>query len=158
MNPRHRRPSQTLHASSLAAWALLVITTLSAGSLQREKLQEEFARLTRGFDGRVGVCARDSAGVACVNGSQRFQMMAQTTTFPDRLKAGVSSGWTLAHKTGTSGTWRGVTAATNDVGVLTSPAGRPLSVAVFIADSRASSDDRARLMSSLARAVVENDR
>jgi beta-lactamase class A len=50
-----------------------------------------------------------------------LEIMTQTATFPDRLKAGVSPGWILAHKTGTSGTWRGVTAATNDVGILMAP-------------------------------------
>ena len=34
-----------------------------------------------------------------------------------------SSGWILAHKTGNSSAWKGVTAATNDVGILTAPDG-----------------------------------
>ena len=83
-----------------------------------------------------------------------LEIMTQTVTFPDRLKAGVPAGWTLAHKTGTSGTWRGVTAATNDVGVLTAPDGRLISVVVFIADSKAPSENRAALMANVARAVV----
>jgi beta-lactamase class A len=85
-----------------------------------------------------------------------LEIMTQTVTFPDRLKAGVPAGWTLAHKTGTSGTWRGVTAATNDVGVLTAPDGRRISVAVFIADSKAPSEKRAALMANVARAIVKN--
>jgi beta-lactamase class A len=83
-----------------------------------------------------------------------LEIMTQTVTFPDRLKAGVPPGWTLAHKTGTSNTWRGVTAATNDVGVLTAPGGRLISVVVFIADSKASAENRAALMANVARAVV----
>jgi len=85
-----------------------------------------------------------------------LEIMTQTVTFPDRLKAGVPAGWTLAHKTGTSGTWRGVTAATNDVGVLTAPDGRLISIVVFIADSKASSEKRAALMANVARAVVRH--
>ena len=87
-----------------------------------------------------------------------LEIMVQTATFPDRLKAGVRAGWVLAHKTGTSGTWRGVTAATNDVGILRSPGGNFVSVAVFVADSRAPDADRARLMAQVARATIERYR
>jgi beta-lactamase class A len=87
-----------------------------------------------------------------------LDVMGQTVTFPDRLKAGVPDGWTLAHKTGTSGVWRGVTAATNDVGVLRAPDGRYVSVAVFIADSRAPAADRAALMAKIARVTTRTHR
>ena len=87
-----------------------------------------------------------------------LEIMTQTATFPDRLKAGVSPGWILAHKTGTSGTWRGVTAATNDVGILTAPDHKPISLAVFIADSRAEPADRAALIASMARMTIAHYR
>jgi beta-lactamase class A len=87
-----------------------------------------------------------------------LDVMGQTVTFPERLKAGVPEGWTLAHKTGTSGVWRGVTAATNDVGVLQAPDGRYVSVAVFIADSRAPAADRAALMAKIARVTTQTHR
>jgi beta-lactamase class A len=83
-----------------------------------------------------------------------IEIMGQTVTFPDRLKAGLQGRWALAHKTGTSNTWQGVTAATNDVGILTSPDGELLTVAVFVADSRASEADRARLMARVTRATI----
>ena len=330
--------SRTARQAGLAGGAVLaVITTLFGASLQHQRLQEEFARLVRGFDGRVGICADDSAGRACVNGGQRFPLqsvmkllvglavmdaadhgrlkledrvvirkqdlslavqplaelvtgdgfrttvddlirraivdsdsaatdflverlggpkavqsvldrlrlgdvrvdrderhlqteiaglawrpefvdsavldrayaavpeeqrdaafrayqadprdtatpagmvsllrslaegklltaaltrrlldiMTQTVTFPDRLKAGAADGWVLAHKTGTSGTWKGVTAATNDVGIFTAPHGGLVSVVVFIADSRASAADRAQLMARIARATIESYR
>jgi beta-lactamase class A len=84
--------------------------------------------------------------------------MEQTVTFPDRLKAGTAPGWTLGHKTGTSGTWNGVTAATNDVGVLVAPDRGVLAVAVFIGDSTASSSARAALTASVAAAAIEHYR
>ena len=87
-----------------------------------------------------------------------LEIMTQTATFPDRLKAGVSRGWILAHKTGTSGTWRGVTAVTNDVGILMAPDQKAISLAVFIADSRADHTDRAALMASIARMTIKNYR
>ncbi|HKV98172.1 MAG TPA: class A beta-lactamase [Vicinamibacterales bacterium] len=83
-----------------------------------------------------------------------LETLRQTTTFPDRLKAGVPDGWTIGHKTGTSGSWRGVTAAFNDVGIVTSPKGETISIAVFISDSKASDKDMAKLMADIARAMV----
>jgi beta-lactamase class A len=84
--------------------------------------------------------------------STRFmlEVMRQTATGTDRLKAGVAPGWTLGHKTGTSGTWRGVTAATNDAGILESPAGKRSAVVVFIADSDSSAESRAGVMARIA--------
>jgi beta-lactamase class A len=67
-----------------------------------------------------------------------LRVMRQTVTFPERLKAGVPQGWTLGHKTGTSGDWQGVNGTTNDVGVLTAPDGGIVAVSVFIAESRRS--------------------
>ena len=43
--------------------------------------------------------------------------MRDPTTFPDRLKASLLPGRTLAHTTGTSSSWAGVIAATNGVGI-----------------------------------------
>lgn len=83
-------------------------------------------------------------------------VMQETATFPDRLKAGLSPGWRLGHKTGTGGTWNGVTAATNDVGVLTAPDGDLISIAVFIGDSRSPAPDRAALMAKLAAATIRS--
>jgi len=83
-----------------------------------------------------------------------LEVMAQTVTFPDRLKAGVPTGWALGHKTGTSGSWQGITAATNDVGILRAPDGGSVSVVVFIRDSRASSAARAAVIASIAAATT----
>lgn len=80
--------------------------------------------------------------------------MRDTTTFPDRLKAGLAPGWTIGHKTGTSGTWEGVTAATNDVGILFGPNGERIAVTVFIGDSTAPAADRAAVMARIAAAAI----
>jgi beta-lactamase class A len=80
-----------------------------------------------------------------------IDILKQTTTMPDRLKAGAPEGWTIGHKTGTSGDWNGVNAATNDVGILFGPQGERVTVVVFIAESRAPEKDRAALMASIAR-------
>jgi beta-lactamase class A len=87
-----------------------------------------------------------------------LDVMSGTVTFPDRLKAGVPDGWRLAHKTGTSGSWKGVTAATNDVGVLTAPDGGKVSIAVFVGDSQEPSAKRASLMARAASLTVAHYR
>jgi beta-lactamase class A len=89
-------------------------------------------------------------------GSTEFllQAMRDTTTFPDRLRAGLAAGWTIGHKTGTSASWEGVTAATNDVGILFGPNGERVAVTVFIGDSTAPPADRAAVMARIAAAAI----
>ena len=101
---------------------------------------------------------RLACGMLLSPASTRYALdtMAQTVTFPDRLKAGVPRNWAIMHKTGTSGSWKGVTAATNDVGILKSPDGKYISVAVFIADTRASPEMRSHLMQMIASLVTAN--
>ena len=87
-----------------------------------------------------------------------LKVMTGTVTGPDRLKAGVSGGWSLAHKTGTSSTWKGVTAATNDVGVLTAPNGERVAIVVFLGDAREPPAKRAALMAAAARLAIAHHR
>lgn len=99
-----------------------------------------------------------AAGKLLSPSSTRFALntMAQTTTFPDRLKGGVPPTWLCMHKTGTGGTWDGVTAAINDVGILRSPDGDLAAVAVFLGDVRTSSEAAARVIRQSAGAVTGN--
>ncbi len=83
-----------------------------------------------------------------------LRVRTETGTFPDRLKAGLAPGWTLGHKTGSSGGRGGVVVATNDVGILTAPDGTRLSVAVFVSDSRAEAAERAAVIAGVARAAI----
>lgn len=87
-----------------------------------------------------------------------LETMAKTVTFPDRLKAGVPTSWVCMHKTGSSGSWHGVTAATNDVGILRTPDGTYIAVAVFVADTKASSETRARLIRTIAAETAKSFR
>jgi pimeloyl-ACP methyl ester carboxylesterase len=97
--------------------------------------------------------------VLSANFSTRLlEILAQTRTFPDRLKAGVSPGWRLCHKTGTSETYKGLTTASHDVGVLTAPDGEMIAVVVLIGDSRARAEDRATMTADVARAVISSYR
>lgn len=85
-----------------------------------------------------------------------LKALADCATGLDRLKAGTPPTWKLAHKTGTAGSWNGISAATNDVGLLTSPQGSTFAVAVFVADSPAPSEARAALIAKVAALVTQH--
>jgi len=84
-----------------------------------------------------------------------LEAMTKTRTYPERLQAGVPNGWLLAHETGTSSAWKGITSATNDAGILMAPDASSFVVVVFIAKSNASDKGRAALIAEVARAVGE---
>lgn len=77
--------------------------------------------------------------------------MTETETGLKRLKGNLPPGTVVAHKTGTSNTVNGVTAATNDVGLITLPNGNHLAIAVFVMDSPLSQDTRERAIAAFAR-------
>lgn len=59
----------------------------------------------------------------------------------------------IAHKTGTSGTQNGITAATNDIGLIYLPNGKRLAIAVFVSDSSADERTREAVIAKIARAA-----
>ena len=70
--------------------------------------------------------------------ASRQQLLGWMTTSPTgagRLKAGVSAGWRVAHKTGTGGY-----GPTNDIGLLYPPTGAPVIVAAYYHATARSSD------------------
>jgi beta-lactamase class A len=81
-------------------------------------------------------------------------IMAATTTGQARLKAGLPPGATLAHKTGTSRTDLGLTAATNDIGIVTLEGGRALAVAVFLSASMADEAAREAAIAEVMRTIA----
>jgi beta-lactamase class A len=83
------------------------------------------------------------------------QTLTASVTGPNRLRAGLPPGTPLAHKTGSSGTHGGITAATNDMGLITLPDGRKLAVAVLVTDSRADEATREGVIARIARAAYD---
>lgn len=75
-------------------------------------------------------------------------------TQPVRLRAGLPQGARLADKCGTSLTIGGVTAAFNDIGIMSWPDGRAVVIAAFLSGSDASRAARTALFADLARAVA----
>jgi beta-lactamase class A len=110
--------------------------------------------------GVVDALARLSKGeILSASATDRvLSIMGQTRTGRLRLKAGLPAGWKLGHKTGTGQILGAEQAGYNDIGIITSPAGRSYAIAVFI--GRTSEPIRARtaLMHKSVRAVVSYER
>jgi len=86
-----------------------------------------------------------------------FQMLAKSTTFPGRLRAGFPAGTLVAHKTGTSGTSDGVTAATNDVGIV-NVFGRSVIIVAMLSDARGDEPARDAIIAAVGRAAYDATR
>jgi beta-lactamase class A len=117
--------------------------------------------LERPMDGATPIAmtnalARLARGELLTPASTRLLLnaMEETRTGPQRLKAGLSPGWRLAHKTGTGQNLNGMTAGYNDVGIITAPGGHRYAVAVLIGNTRQGIPARQRLMNEVVRAVI----
>ena len=81
------------------------------------------------------------------------RLMTETSTGLKRIKGLLPEGTVVAHKTGTSSTVNKVTAATNDVGLVTLPNSRHLAISVFVSDSMADDTTREEVIAKVARAA-----
>ena len=82
-----------------------------------------------------------------------LKLLIETKTKPNRLKGLLPKDAVVAHKTGSSGSRDGITAATNDIGIITLPNGRHLAIAVFVSDSPADEKTREAVIARIARAA-----
>lgn len=82
-----------------------------------------------------------------------LQLMTETPTGPRRIKGRLPKGTVVAHKTGTSRTVDGVTAATNDVGLVTLSNGRQMAIAVFVSDAKADDATREDVIAQIAKTL-----
>jgi beta-lactamase class A len=107
---------------------------------------------SRGFD------ELDKPGYALTHGNANSLLFAMTDSNNprDRIKGLLPKDTHVAHKTGSSGTVNGVTAATNDVGIIEVSAGdepKYLLIAVFVGDSTADEKTRDAVIARIAKAV-----
>ncbi len=83
-----------------------------------------------------------------------WNVMKQTETGKDRLKGRLPAGTIVAHKTGWSGMNKaGITAATNNVGVVFLPNGQPFYISVFVANSKEDASTNERIIADIAKAA-----
>jgi beta-lactamase class A len=90
-----------------------------------------------------------------------LDLMNQSKTGANRLKSGLSEGWSLAHKTGTgqvlqllTNEHQGIFTAYNDVGILRSPSGNHYALVVMIGATMRSVPERQALMRAVTQAVI----
>ena len=83
-----------------------------------------------------------------------WKIMIETSTGTKRIKGLLPAGTIVAHKTGLSGTnSAGITAATNDVGIVTLPNGKHFAIVVFVSDSPENEAVREGTIAQIAKAA-----
>jgi beta-lactamase class A len=81
-----------------------------------------------------------------------WKIMQETSTGPKQIKGLLPVGTIVAHKTGRSGTNdQGITAATNDVGIITLPNGKHLAIAVFVSNATTDLPTREDVIARIAK-------
>lgn len=96
------------------------------------------------------------AGTILKDSTNNFllQTLTNTTTGPQRLKGMLPDTTIVAHKTGTSGeNNNGVTAAVNDIGIITLPNGNHMIICVFVRNSRELFETNEKIIASVAYAA-----
>ncbi|WP_221450991.1 class A beta-lactamase, subclass A2 [Pedobacter cryoconitis] len=82
-----------------------------------------------------------------------WKVMAETTTGPNKIKGLLPPGTPVAHKTGSSGANKaGLTAASNDIGIVTLPNGKHFAVAAFVSMSKEDEKATDLIMAELTKA------
>ena len=83
-----------------------------------------------------------------------WNVMTETKTGKNRIKGQLPEGTSVAHKTGTSDTnEEGLTAAVNDVGIVTLPDGKHFAIAVFVSNSREDIITNEKVIADVSRAA-----
>jgi beta-lactamase class A len=81
--------------------------------------------------------------------------MRETPPGNQRIAGRLPAGTVVMHKSGTAGTKNGMTAATNDIGLISLPDGRRLAIAIFVTDSTADEKERNAVIARIARAAYD---
>lgn len=95
----------------------------------------------------------DGRGLSKESREFLLKLMVESPTGPKRIKGLLPAGTIVAHKTGTSGAQNGITAATNDIGIISLPNGKHLAIAVFVSDSPADQAAREEIIAKTALAA-----
>lgn len=82
--------------------------------------------------------------------------MTETVSGPNKIKGLLPPGTSVAHKTGYSGVnMDGVTAATNDIGVVTLPNGKVMLISIFVSMSKENEKENDLIIAELTHAAWE---
>ncbi|WP_051359763.1 class A beta-lactamase, subclass A2 [Adhaeribacter aquaticus] len=81
-----------------------------------------------------------------------WQTMAETVSGKNRIKGQLPAGTVVAHKTGTSGTNdQGITAAINDIGLVTLPNGTHFAISVLVSNSKESTETNEKIIADITK-------
>jgi beta-lactamase class A len=89
------------------------------------------------------------------NTKRLLAWMRETETGRDRIRAKLPPGTVVEDKTGSAGTFEGLTAATNDVALISLPSGKTMAIAVFLSDSKANNSTRDGAIANVAKEMWE---
>lgn len=89
------------------------------------------------------------------NTAYLYQVMVETTTGANRIVKLLPEGTEVAHKTGTSDTQDGITAAVNDCGIIKLPNGKHLAVAIFVNDCKATPEVMESVIARIAKLLYD---
>lgn len=85
-----------------------------------------------------------------------MKAMTETTTGPNKIKGLLPKNTKVAHKTGLSGTnEEGITAASNDVGIITLPNGEHVAVVIFVAHTKLDEKSRDAAMAKISKKAYD---
>jgi beta-lactamase class A len=85
-----------------------------------------------------------------------WKIMQETSTGPNQIKGLLPVGTVVYHKTGRSGTnEQGITAATNDTGIITLPNGEHLAITILVTNSPVDLKTRELVIARIARAAYD---
>lgn len=84
-----------------------------------------------------------------------MKTLIETNTGKNRLVAQLPENTIVAHKTGTSFTEDGLTAATNDAGIVTLPNGNHYAISVFVSDSKENEETNEKIIADISKVVFD---
>jgi len=85
-----------------------------------------------------------------------MKIMEETVTGPGKIKGLLPQGTLVAHKTGNSGVNKeGITAASNDIGIVTLPNGKKMLISAFVSMSKENDKENDKIIAELAKAAFE---
>lgn len=83
-----------------------------------------------------------------------WKIMRETSTGPNRIKGLLPAGTVVAHKTGSSGSNdKGLTAATNDVGIVTLPSKNHFAIVVYVSNATADEKTLESVIAGISKAA-----
>lgn len=85
-----------------------------------------------------------------------YEIMVKTETGQKRIKGLLPKNILVSHKTGTSGTQNGISAATNDFGIIVLPNGKRIYITVMVSDSKENTETNELIIAKIARMAFDH--